>query len=109
MSTSHATVTALQDALAPAGPMTVKAMFGEYALYMEGRVVALICDDTLFIKPVPGALAAMPGAEMAPPYPGAKPHIAARDALDDPEPVIAALRAAAREVPLPKPKKRKGS
>lgn len=107
MSTSPTTVTALHDALAPAGPMTIKAMFGEYALYMEGRVVALICDDTLFIKPVPGAIAAMPDAGLAPPYPGAKPHLAARDALDDPDPAIAALRAAAREVPLPKPKKPK--
>ncbi len=107
MSISPATITALQDALAPAGPMTIKAMFGEYALYMEGRVVALICDDTLFIKPVPGAVAAMPGAGMAPPFPGAKPHLRATDALDDPDPAIAALRAAAREVPLPKPKKPK--
>jgi len=25
-------------------------MFGEYALYYNNKVVALICDDTLFVK-----------------------------------------------------------
>jgi TfoX/Sxy family transcriptional regulator of competence genes len=25
-------------------------MFGEYALYCNGKVVALVCDDTLFVK-----------------------------------------------------------
>lgn len=107
MSTRAETIAALQDALAPAGPMSVRAMFGEYAVYMDGRVVALVCDDALFVKPVPGARAALPDAMMAPPYPGAKPHILADMALDDPDPVVDALRAAAREVPLPKPKKGK--
>jgi TfoX/Sxy family transcriptional regulator of competence genes len=107
MSTRRETIDALLDALSPAGPITTRAMFGEYALYIDGRVVALVCDDSLFIKPVAGAVAALPGAEMAPPYAGAKPHLLAADALDDPDPVIAALRAAAREVPLPKPRKAK--
>ncbi len=108
MSTRRETVAALLDALAPAGALTARAMFGEYALYLEGRVVALICDDLLYIKPVPGAVAALPGTGMAPPYPGAKPHLLADAALDDPDPAIAALRAAGREVPLPKPKPKKG-
>lgn len=107
MSTRRQTIAALLDMLAPAGPMSVRAMFGEYALYMEGRVVALVCDDVLYVKPVPGARAALPDAALAPPYPGAKPHVLADMALDDPAPVVAALRAAAAEVPLPKPKKGK--
>lgn len=28
----------------------VRAMFGEYALYFEDKVVGLICNETLFIK-----------------------------------------------------------
>ena len=30
--------------------LTFRKMFGEYALYVDGKVVALICDDQLFLK-----------------------------------------------------------
>ena len=109
MSTRPETVTALLDTLADAGPLSARAMFGEYALYLGDRVVALICDDRLFVKPTPGALALMPGAALAPPYPGAKPHIAADQALDDPERVAMALRAVLADLPAAKPKKTKGA
>ena len=107
MSTRPETITALLDALSGTGPITARAMFGEHALYLEGRVVALICNDGLFVKPTAGALALMPGARMAPPYPGAKPHIAAEDVLDNPEPVAQALRAVLADLPAAKPKKPK--
>jgi TfoX/Sxy family transcriptional regulator of competence genes len=29
-----------------------RRMFGEYALYVDGKVVALLCDDQLFLKPL---------------------------------------------------------
>jgi TfoX/Sxy family transcriptional regulator of competence genes len=108
MSTRRETIEALLDALALAGPLSAKAMFGEYALYLDGRVVALVCDDQLFIKPTPGARAALPEAPLAPPYPKAKDHLLASDALDDPEPAAAALRAAAADLPPPRPRKPKG-
>ena len=31
--------------------MSYRKMFGEYALYSKGKVVALVCDDQLFVKP----------------------------------------------------------
>ena len=31
--------------------VSYRAMFGEYALYSRAKVVALICDDQLFVKP----------------------------------------------------------
>ncbi|EYD78165.1 hypothetical protein Rumeso_00258 [Rubellimicrobium mesophilum DSM 19309] len=107
MSTRPETIAALLDALD--APLTSRAMFGEYALYLDGRVVALVCDDQLFVKPTPGARAALPDADMAAPYPGAKDHILASDALDDPEPATIALRAAATELPLPKPRKKRAT
>ncbi len=104
MSTRKETIAALLDALPL--PLTAKPMFGEYGLYLDGRVVALICDDRLYLKNLPEARAHLPEVELAPPYPGAKPHIAADEALDAPEPVMAALRALALVVPPPKPKKK---
>lgn len=107
MSTRKETVADLLDALSPAGPLSVRAMFGEYAVYLDGRVVALVCDDTLWVKPTPGARAALPEARLGPPFPRATDYLCAEGALDDPDAAIAALRAAAAELPLPKPKKAK--
>lgn len=106
MGTSAATIDHLLDTLAPLA-VSARKMFGEYALYLDGRVVALVCDDQLFLKPTPGAIAALPGSPAAPPYPGAKPHLLVTDALDDPDRVAGALRAVAADLPAPKPKKRK--
>ena len=74
-------------------------MFGEYALYLDGKVVALVCDDQLFLKPTPGAQSALPDCPHGPPYPGAKLHLLVADALDDPDLVIAALKAIAADLP----------
>ena len=27
-------------------------MFGEYAIYCDGKVTALVCDNQLFVKPM---------------------------------------------------------
>ena len=73
-------------------------------LDLGGKVVALVCDDLLFIKPTPGALALIAQPVMAPPYPGAKDQICLEGALDDPDLTMAALRAVAADLPEPKPK-----
>lgn len=33
--------------------VTAKKMFGDYCLYCDGKVVGLICDDYLYLKPLP--------------------------------------------------------
>lgn len=106
MGTRAETITHLLDALAPL-PLTARKMFGEYALYLDGKVVALVCDDLLFLKPTPGASAALPESPTGFPYPGAKQHLLATDALDDPDRVVTALKAIASDLPAPKPKKPK--
>lgn len=106
MGTRPETVDHLRDALGPL-PVSARKMFGEYALYLDGKVVALVCDDQLFLKPTPGALAALPDCPTGAPYPGAKSHLLVADALDDPDRVIAALKAIASDLPPPKPKKPK--
>lgn len=49
-------------------------MFGEYALYFDGKVVGLICDDQLYIKILPASqdLEAICSKDSA--YPGSKPY-----------------------------------
>lgn len=106
MATQAQTIDHLLKTLAPL-PLSARKMFGEYALYLDGKVVALVCDDQLFLKPIPGATVSLPGCPTGSPYPGAKLHLLVTDALDDPGPVIAALRAVAADLPSPKPKKPK--
>ena len=33
-----------------AGEITYKKMFGEYGLYCNGKIFALVCDDEFFVK-----------------------------------------------------------
>lgn len=106
MGTAAPTIDHLLDLLSPL-PLTARKMFGEYALYLDGKVVALVCDDQLFLKPTPGATAALPGSPTGHPYPGAKLHLLVTDALDDPDCVVTALKAIASDLPAPRPKKPK--
>ena len=106
MATSPATIAHILDTLADQ-PLSSRKMFGEYALYLNGVVVAFVCDDTLFIKPTPGARAVLSDAALAPAYPGSKDYIVGSEALDDPDLCIRALRAVAADAPAPKPKKPK--
>ncbi|OYU38480.1 MAG: competence protein TfoX [Pseudorhodobacter sp. PARRP1] len=107
MSTSAATIDHLLDTIPLR--LTARKMFGEYALYLDSIVVAFVCDDTLFIKPTPGANAILPEAPRGPAYPGSKDYIIAAEALDDPELCARALRAVAADAPPPKPKKPKAA
>lgn len=104
MSTSAASIEHILDTLSPLR-LSFKKMFGEYALYLDGIVVAFVCDDTLFIKATPGATAILPDAERGPAYPGSKDYIIGSEALDDPDLCARALRAVAADAPPPKPKK----
>ncbi len=59
-----------------------RAMFGEYALYADGKVVALVCNDTLYVKILPASAALEGVCEKDAPYPSAKPHyVVAEDQL----------------------------
>jgi TfoX/Sxy family transcriptional regulator of competence genes len=79
-------------------------MFGEFALYCDGKVVALVCDNQVFVKPTEPGKALLENPSLAPPYPGAKPHLLIEAAIDDPEVFSNLLRVTARALPAPKQK-----
>ncbi len=60
-----------------------KKMFGEYAIYLNEKVVALVCDNRLFIKPTSEGRAILGTPDENPPYPGAKPHFEVGPQIDD--------------------------
>ena len=90
-----------------AGIITYRKMFGEYGLYCNGKIMALICDNQLFIKPTIAGKAYIPNVVEAPPYPGAKPYFLIEDQLDDREWMGHLVRITAEELPAPKPKTKK--
>lgn len=74
MATQKETIEFILDKLRDRRRFTARAMFGEYALYADGKVVALVCDDRLYVKILPASRALESLCEKGEPYPGAKPH-----------------------------------
>ena len=108
MATSQETIQYLLDQLSGMR-VSARSMFGEYALYCEGRVVALVCDDTLYMKITePGREFVGDAYREGIAYPGAKPSMEIdADVLDNREWLTELVRMTAENVPLPKPKKKK--
>lgn len=51
-----------------------KKMFGEYMVYLEGKPVLLVCDNTVFVKKREELKELMAEADCGFPYDGAKEH-----------------------------------
>lgn len=107
MATDQDFVEYVCDQISGAGSITFRKMFGEYAVYANGKVIALVCDNQLFLKPTDGGRAFIGTPTEAPPYPGAKPHFLIGDELEDREWVSNLFRITEMELPLPKPKKKR--
>jgi TfoX/Sxy family transcriptional regulator of competence genes len=95
------------DQIGAAGHISFRKMFGEYAIYCDGKVVALVCDNQFFLKPTSAGRALAGAVVEAPPYPGAKAHFLIGDELDDREWISNLVRVTERALPTPKPKKPK--
>lgn len=110
MASRQSTVDFIVEQIARAANVSARKMFGEYALFCEGKLVALICEDELFIKPTAAGRAHVGEPMERPPYKGAKPYLLIdADAWDDAEWLDRLIRVTAAELPLPKPKKPKAA
>ena len=100
----------LVDQIANAGTVHAKPMFGEYGLYCDGKMIAMVCDDQLFVKPTAGGRNFAGTVDEAPPYPGAKPCLlVAAHHWDDSDWMTALARITASELPLPEPKSKRAA
>ena len=82
-----------------AGEITAKKMFGEYGIYSNGKIFALICDNKLFIKPTEAGRIFINDVVEAPPYPGAKLSFLIEDKLEDREWLSDLVTITVRELP----------
>jgi len=95
------------DQIDPACEITYRMMFGGCTLYSKNKVVALICDDQLFVKPTDAGRAFIGDVVEAPPYPGAKLSFLIGDQIENSEWLTQLIRLTEEVLPKPKPKKKK--
>ncbi len=95
------------DQIENAGEITAKKMFGEYGIYADEKLFGLICDNKLFIKPTTSGRAFIDNVVEAPPYQGAKPSFLIEDKIEDRTWLSELVRVTVKELPMPKPKKKK--
>lgn len=105
MASDPTIVAFIVDQASGAGDVRAKSMFGEYGIYCDDRMVAMVCDNQLFVKPTLAGRALASDAGEAQPYPGAKPCLLI-DAghWDDRAWLSELFRISAAALPLPKPR-----
>ncbi len=95
------------DQIENAGEITYKHMFGEFGVFCNGKIFALVCDNKLFIKPTESGRKFIGDVVEAPPYPGAKNSFLIGEKIDDREWLSELVRISVAELPKPKPRKKK--
>lgn len=107
MATRKDTAAFILEQLGHPDRFSVKPMFGEFALYADGKPVAFICDDQLFVKIMPESAALDGRCERAPAYPGSKDYyLVPEDLITGDRDLPALLLRIGDVLPLPKAKRK---
>jgi hypothetical protein len=83
---------------------SMRRMFGEYALYLQGRVLGFLADEQILLQNTPTASKLLPDAEMRKLFPGSKLFILFADE-GNAHLLKSVSQAMWEELPLPKPRK----
>lgn len=102
MATDRDFIDYVAEQLALDDRLSHRKLFGEYALYVDEKVVAFACDNSLFVKPSTAVAALAPGLPQRPPYPGAKDYPVADELLDDADALRQLILETAARMPAPK-------
>jgi TfoX/Sxy family transcriptional regulator of competence genes len=102
MASKQRTLDFILEQIATSGSVRAKKMFGEYGIYCDEKMVALICDDRFFLKPTVAGRAFLGNCVEGHPYPGSKPwFVIPEDNWDEQEWMAHVIRLTAAELPLP--------
>jgi TfoX/Sxy family transcriptional regulator of competence genes len=109
MSTEQSTIDYILDQASEAGDLCARKMFGEYALYCNNKVVALVCDDQLFVKITEAGKVFLDGDyQEGRAYQKAKPSILVdAELIEDGKRLTELISLTADALPMPRPKKKK--
>jgi TfoX/Sxy family transcriptional regulator of competence genes len=105
MATDKSFVDFVCEQLREASEITTRKMFGEYAMYSRGKVIALICDNQVFFKKTVAGEKLLPRVIEGIPFPGAKSFFLVDDVLDDSDLLLKLVEATFNELPMPKVRK----
>lgn len=106
MASQQSTVDYIVDQLGDAGQVSSKKMFGEYGIFIGEKMVAMVCDDLLYVKPTEAGRAFIGDVVEAAPYPGAKPCFQiSGDLWEDRQWLSELLKVSEPEIAAPKKKK----
>ncbi len=107
MTSAQYTVDFIVAQISLAGDITFKKMFGEYGIYCNGKMVASVCDDKLFVKPTTRGRAFIGDVVETSPYPGAKSSfLISNEKQKNAEWLSELIRITAEELPIPAKKKK---
>ena len=107
MASDQAFVEYIAEQISDECEITFKAMFGGYTFYSKGKVVALVCESQLFVKPTNAGKEFMGDFVEAPAYPGAKPSLLIQEQIENSEWLTELIAITEKELPEPNPKARK--
>lgn len=108
MASDITTVAFIADQSGLGARLEHRRMFGEYALYLDTKVVAFVCDNRLYLKPTDAGRAVLGTPTEAPAYPGSKNYFLLEEELEDRALLRRAFEVTAAALPLPKPKAKRG-
>lgn len=107
MSSSQSTVDFVITQMLGAGDVSYKKMFGEYGIYCNGKMVASVCDDKLFVKPTTRGRVYIGDVVEESPYPGAKPNfLISIEKIKNGQWLGELIKITAEELPVPVKKKK---
>ena len=95
------------DQIDDACDVSSRMMFGGCTLYSKGKVVGLICDNQLFIKPTEAGRAFIGDVVEAPAYEGARMSFLIEGGVEDRQWLTELVTLTEEALPAPKKKGRK--
>jgi TfoX/Sxy family transcriptional regulator of competence genes len=105
MATRQSTIDFLLEQTEAVGEVSAKKMFGEYGIFWDDKMVAMVCDGQLFVKPTVAGRELIGVPVEGSPYPGAKPcFLISGDRWEERAWLIRLLEVTAAELPAPKKK-----
>lgn len=104
MATSENYISYVCEQLKLCGEIKAKKMFGEYMIYLKEKPVAIVCDNTFYVKKLKEIEDLCKNLEVGCPYNGAKEHYILD--IDDGELVRMIIGRLFDVLPMPKARKK---
>lgn len=106
MATSPAYAQFVENQFSGLDGFSMRRMFGEYAIYLQGRVLGFLADEQILLQDTPTSRQLLPDAERRELFPGSKLFVVFADE-GNAHLLKSVSQAMWEELPLPKPRRSK--